>query len=941
MAHVPKGGPTAVARSSVWSRLWGSSRAKFTRKSEGRLAAQPNLITMENKLVLRNGRKLLAVATLLAMSFGLAYTDAPAQAKGRSYDLLEVMGQLPETMGGESGFIVGINDERRLMYYMYRHGTLFYLREYDLRTEIPKLRREELMGPYDALGINFYSPYTIQIDTDRNLMAILSGHEYGSAIKFVDLKTLKLIGEWDLGKSLPGFVGQGLRLSPSDDRIYVIGSESLNGHGTTNRGASKPSQAAVVAAFDANVKPDEAPKLVWARVMPQCQQVMDTSGVGALVARSEKLPALYFACVRANPFPGQSGVVRLWIDPEADHAAAAEFRFEFFPVSGSYSSNEGIVGLAAFDPIRERFFVQSLSYATPGVWVLDGKIGAWIGLIASPDNSNRYFGLDASSGRYYLGGNVGLKQDGFIVVSDIATKPPSQGEEVGGTYTKGFITIDSRTRRLFFPTDLVAMGLYKGEEETMPGYIVVKDHSTESELSPPIDYDALTSNKPEGAGVVTSYSAGVNGFGARATVVGGYGGVLSASGQEIPLGQIRPGDRGITAARVPSLGLRSAGASASAQALVPDSNTEAELSQDGAPAWAWSPVTCLDGTRESGGEQTEHSFGKSAVECDLEKNIATASSHWGSMSAAQVSVGGASFEAKTWRDEKKGILSETIATADGIDIAVPGGGRLSIAHITARASTVAHGRAGSAKAIYERSMSGILLTDAEGKVVQRVAGCGTKEDESCSTVVDHLNDALVVRMKVKLPKPIVEATPKGAFASVSQGDGDFYEGQTMNNQGSSFASEAASRALPAVQVTLYNDSQEKSRLVAQFAAIQSNSIYTNTPYSELAPPKPIAIPKKVVDAAASSTAPSLGSGLAAGPSDLSPDEVVGPAASSPIDEPVAMVPIAAEPIDGVLAFMKRSPAEGLLVAAIWMTFLGGGVMAMRRRSLLALLEGNK
>ena len=876
-------------------------------------------------------RKALA-STLLLLLVGspVLAGRSPASAATAAAGIQKI-GMLPKSFGDFHGSIVGMDQGRRIAYYMFRDGSNFVLRAYDLDSKIPRLLREGVMGTYQELAINYYSPYTIQIDTKNQRMMILVIRTEGTSVNVIDLRTFDAVARWDL---LPGFVGQGMTYSPKDDRLYLVGAQAGNAYGTVSFGAQKPAQPALVMALDLPEATSGMAQPAWVRPIPQCQQALDTVAVGAMIARSENLPALYFACLRANPYPGESGVVRLWIDPKADQQLALEQPLDFFPVSGSFThQTQGIVGVAAFDPIRERFFVQSLSSGTPGTWVLDGRLAAWVGFIAAPNNNNNYLGVDPRSGHFYMGASV---DGGYLVVSDISSTPISQGEVVPGAGVAGFISVDPKTHRVFYRADLAAMGLVKPTAGEHPyGVVVARDNTTIAEPARPVDYDSLTRDVPEGPKVITSFSGGVNGYGARLLLVGGYGGVLSATGQQIPLGSLRPGDRGLTMGRVTSLDLRPAGAAATAQAMVPDSNTDSEwhdtLGED--TEWPWGPATCLNGGGEAVTQQATSNGGDATVQCDLEKEQASASSSWGAASAGPIQVAASSFQTRTWRDAKDGVHTETVARTRGASIEIPGAGTLSFAEIWAKATTVAHGRPGTTKASYDRRVSGIVLTDADGEVTQRFGGCGATEDESCKQVIDELNRALSVKAHIALPDPTVIRSKAGAFAAVEQKDSDFYESRTMNNQGSAFAAEAASKAMPALQVVVYNDTEEKSRAVAQFAAIQANSIYTNTPVEDPPPAEPPAPIDEV-------TKPLSGGPVS--PTSSAPvlDETAGDLGDTSIETaPIATDAVAAGPIETMTAFLVRSPGEALLVGSVWLTFLGSGVALYRRRAFLSLLQG--
>jgi hypothetical protein len=669
---------------------------------------------------------------------------------------------------------------------------------------------------------------------------------------------------------------------------------------------------------------------------------MDTFAIGALIARSELRPALYFACVRADPWPGESGVVRMTIDPKGDKAAAAEFPVEFFPVSGSYSATQGTVGVAGFHYATDRFFVQSLAFSTPGAWVFDGRLSSWVGFIAAPDSSDRFLGIDQASGHYYISGSErggSLTEGGYLLVSDGRATPIPQGQVNNGLGSTGFIFVDSATHRLFVPTQLGKLG-YAPKDSAEEGYVVMHDVTPLQKPPAPLDYDAITTNLREGPNTITNFSGNINGFGARAVLVGGYGGIVSGSGQQVPIDRLRSGDRGLTAARVPSVDVRSAGATATSQPFVADSNTDTELTDAGAGPWPWAPASCLDGDGQAIDNGSTGPGGSATVRCDLAKESAEASADFGPVTAGEVSVGASSFRAKTWRDPKAGVVTNTIARAKGIELPSADGGTVSIGQVEAIAATAAHGLPKTASAQWERRIAGVEVTDAEGKVTQELGSCASgADDDQCADLIAKINDALQFKMRISLPQPALLATPKGAFAGVQQSDRDFYEGKTVNNQGTTFPAEAASRAVPALQITVFNDSMEKSRVIVQLAALQANSIYTNSPqpgYDTEQPP---------IDTgsqpASNDTAPATDLSTSSGsdPVDLgggggSVDDSIPPSASGP-----AAAPVAAQVPEGVLAFLRRGPKEALLFAGVWLLFGGAGMAFARRRSLLGVLEG--
>ena len=129
---------------------------------------------------------------------------------------------------------------------------------------------------------------------------------------------------------------------------------------------------------------------------------------------------------------------------------------------------------------------------------------------------------------------------------------------------------------------------------------------------------------------------------------------------------MRPGDRGLTAARVPAIDLRNGGAGETAQALVSDTNTEAELNDAGTEEWPWGPTSCLDGNGEAVEDAQDDHRRKRGGERRSREVQVEASVDAGPISAEGVRIGSSAFRAATWRDAKKGVLTQTLAIAKGV-----------------------------------------------------------------------------------------------------------------------------------------------------------------------------------------------------------------------------------------------------------------------------------
>ena len=883
---------------------------------------------------LRRWRVTGAIAVVLT---AVALVSSVSARSGSSATLIEI-GQMKFPIDPQfivENRIVHVDDAGRKMYMLYQDqssGAAWRLVQYDLRSQIPRAVRQTKIADVGGLQ-GSQSPYLNVRDSRRNRLLMLSTPTHGeNSVYVADLDKFKLDDPWVLPTKLPGFLPYGMTYSHKEDRVYLVGDFSHSfvvGYAASRKWVGPGSAVVALEAKTGDV--------AWVRPTPQCQQFLASTGMGALVARSRIRDALYFVCVTGgnglgDTFPGQSGLIRLGISNDAGPNEALQFPLEFFPISGSYTEATGKNGIAGFDPVSDRIFLQSLSLSTPGAWVFDGRLSGWVGFVASPDNLNTWLGINERTGRYYMaGGRAGRDQSGgfnesvgpYLVATDARATPIPQGT-IFRRRVDGFIPTDPGSSRLFIPVDQDAFLKWK----------VVKDNLPMARAQRPPDYDAMTSALAEGPKAVTSYSGSVNGYGTRTVLVGGYQGALNVVGQWLTLGQLRGSDRGITAARVPSVDLREAGAAASAQALVPDSSTEAELKENGAGDWPWTTSSCLDGGGTRIEDGTSDKGGTTAVSCNLGKAEAGAESSFGAVSGEGFSVGSSSFASRALKDPKLGVVTETIALARGIELSSPNGQSVSIARVASTARTAAHGHPGTTKVEWERVLSGIEIRDEKGKVVNRVGECvSTAKEDQCKAIARQINDALGFKMRLELPRPELIKTPKGAFAAVQQSDSDFYHGRTAYSQGTSFSQEAESRAIPALQLVIFNDSVERSRLLVQLAAIQANSIYTITPREEIEPPQPITKLPRVGDVAAGAGTGSASAPLSGGGS-LSGGDIGA-------SQPVSAAPVAA-PLDipGVLAFLVRSPKEALLVAGIWLLFGGAGGAVVRRRLLVGVLGGN-
>lgn len=789
--------------------------------------------------------RLMSLAGVVLITVSLV--TIPAVQSDAATDEL-VVSELEFPFQTDRAFIGAIDQKARRMYVFVNDPTaqLFRIAVYDLKPSVPKLVKVSEPGVTRAA---LFSPYRVILDRARDRMLVINLRDEGqrSKIDVIDLSSLTLKETWDLAKTAPGFLATGFTLDAKADRVYMVGdfTASKNAGGLVNTvpGTKPFSQGSAVVALNAATG-----SLAWVNPMSQCDTPLDGAITGALIAQSTSRPALYMFCVGGNAAyqsTGQNGLYRMDISGQAKAAGLQQFPSEFFPISGTYTGFNRS-GLAAFDPVTERFFAQSLSTRTPGTWVFDGLRNSWVGFITAPDSNNEYYGLNTKNGRYYMGGRGETPgPTGYVNVADGRSTPVAQGTLFGQLPIFGQILADSDTDRLFAP---LMVPDEKGFFGFRHGVLMIRDRTQSITPLPDIALDKLTKDLPDNKALM-QYSAAASGFGARYSTIGGWESVydrLTVPFLNTPLGtytgsnpgQLAYGDRGVMYSAVPAVDIRPSGASGTATAGALDQATasdrkdaENKSGQQAAVPLAFldGGVTCLDGAgkriekKEGTGDP-----GRAHVDCDLAAGRASAvASYADDLNGGGQSLGASAFSTRTFRDPKRGVVTETTTVARGISLREPGGkGTVSIKRVSATALTIANGRPGTSSASWTRTVEGVVMTDADGKPSQpqsctttMTTGKDRGDSGDCEGLERQINQ-FTSRTQVRFPTPVMTATPRGAFARVEEQEKDYYNGLTTNND--------QSRAVPAAEFTIFNDGPEKGRLLVQLAAIDANSIFTRS-----------------------------------------------------------------------------------------------------------------
>ena len=915
-------------------------------------------------------RGALGLLAVLAVSFSLVALPPTPAADAADTGLQGR--QLEYPASAQYGYVAGIDPKTRLLYAAVQDPAPNYrIAAYDLSMPVPRI--VQMSGP-GVTNAGLFSPYRVVIDSERKRMLVITTKDTAgrSNIDVIDLETLTLTTTWDLNTIVPGFFTTGFTYDKTADRLYLVGEFTESGNvGSVNSvaGTQPVPQGTAVVALDA-----ETGAFVWANPMPKCDIVLDGATTGAMVALSRIRRALYVFCVGGSAAyqpTGQNGLLRMDISDQAGAPAVTAFPSEFFPVSGTYAENSYRSGVAAFDPDSERFFAQSLATRTPGTWVFDGLRDSWVGFIAAPDNSNEYYGLNPTTGRYYMAGNPHHGGSGYVTVSDGRSTPTAQGTVYTDIYVKGQMIADPATNRVFMPS-VWADGV---DEFNLPiikyGLLMLRDDSQGIVPLPEVDLDKLTRDLPDDKALL-QFSAGASGFGARYTVIGGWESVYDRISTRLfpqakdSLGsnpaELSYGDRGLTFAAAPAVDIRPSGASATAAGGSIDQASRSDR-QDKTPQEARDaevPVTsladgltCLDG----GGERQERTAGNGdpervTVVCDLDKLSASGSASFGeNINGGGQSLGASSFSTRTFRDARRGVVTETTAVARGISLHDPSGkGSIAIKRVTAVATTVANGRPGSTQATWERTVEGAVVTD--GGEAQRPRSCTTtitagrkaRSSGDCAQLERALN-GVSTRLQVRFPMPRLTATPRGAFARVEEQETDYLNSLTTNND--------QSRAIPALEVVLYNDGPEKGRLLVQMAAIDANATFVRSLLSEPPPyvtqpptggePGGGGSPASTSAGGTSGGATSGGtSGSVGGAGVGSEVSAFGADAAGPLAAGVAAgvgaltTPGSGTGVAPVMGWLigARGPRDAAMAVGIWLLFAGAGMGAWRRRRLI-------
>ncbi len=897
----------------------------------------------------RRGGTAARIGAALALAAGalvVAATAPPVRPAAAAEPIRRIGALRPPARPGDVVVqnVVGTDERNRRLYTMWLSRTLrAHLTEYDLTSEVPRLLRDAELGPSGVVNQDAYN--TVVDGAGRRAFLVQAGQ-----VQAIDLRALRVTAAWNVAERVPGFAALGASYGPAEKLLYLVG--VLGEADSQDLLASGNRTAAVLALHAADGR------LAWYRPLRECAEVLKIPKGGAFVARSARRPGLYVFCTQTAALglvQSQSALLRLNLPAAPQTATAADVAtatVDAFPISGAFHDPAG-AGVAGIDLATDRVFVQSQSRSTPGAYVFDGRLDGWVGQVPAPAPTEhgypRWRGIDPASGRYYMsspgiGGCTECRT--YITATDGRALPVQAGTEqhLPGSVT-GLITVDGQTRRLFVPfrangTDEVRVQVFRDESPPAPA-------------PEPADYDAVTTGEPAEPGSFVFYGASANGFGSSHLNVGGTAGATGdpTEGQvSLPFTPAK-GTRGLMSSRLGSANLSESGAGASTTALAGDTNTFQEYDGLTAPTrpgsgtsgWPYRTASCLDGGGSASEPAESGNGGTARGECDLRKGRVHARATYAGVDTEIVSTGATEVTTTLTRDAKRGAVTTSESEARGIGIAIPGGGRVSIASAWTTVATVAAGVRGSAKATWSRGLRGVVVRGPTGAVVYSSPGCATEVTsgtapgaDACAPVVDRLNRVLPDRVRLTLPDAVVTATPKGAFAAVGQTDADYYQEQVVDDQGVVFLGDSvAQRPVPALRIVTYNDGKERSRVVTQLAALEASSIY------QISPPEQPFRPPGTPPTAAPSGGPGGGTpGTPGTPGRPGTPGTPGGGGGGG-DEPAAGdPPAAAVAAGGLPGLLRRSLGESALTASLFLLFGAAALTPWRRRRLVRAVEAD-
>lgn len=690
------------------------------------------------------------------------------------------------------------------------------------------------------------------------------------SVEFIEIAAADTPDAVMAGQSVAAFAVDAAR-----ERLYVLADGgSLFEQGFVAAGFD-PAGPAIVAYDTTSLGPDSAP--LWVYRPRACAAVLRDKpgravpfGLGHERVGTEEVGFLYFPCHGTaqllSPARYPPGIVRVNLHDATATDSTDAFSTEWFNFAGDL-----IDGWAFGDLVNHRIVLGVGGVGPNRVYVFDVLHRAWTGRLVLGSGGFGGGGVDPASGRIYVyaGRDLGLR---VIDPSGLPAVVRANPVGIGDTPpTMTELTVDPLTRRV------VRAGGPGGH------LVIYEDRIPPFVPAPPVDPDDKTHDIDEGDAVQVTHTAAGSAYGARVQLARGLrglplGGAAAQFLDATPF-RIEGGDRGLFLSQIRQAMVtgqsRQGDATASANAARMGESTESDVrakydavmgpitegADESAECDQSSPgpeclefdtlVQSVGALRESqcsnfGGADDPNSASEpgSSVECrPLDR-----ASAWSSSSAEQpgqagpVLFGVAHTEATVdaVKDPAGGVVTTSSAVARGVNITIPNAGSLSIGEIESTAVSRAMGRpdtdgvdcseeptpVGCTKSTLHTVAKNVRILDASGEETLfscGVTGADADPDDNCdlSEVAREVNQYFASSIRARGPRqeldPLVVNSPGGARAVVTKDFYAFANDLTLHGD--------AQREVTGLELTIYNDNWEPSRVIVELAGVYSEAQY--------------------------------------------------------------------------------------------------------------------
>lgn len=552
--------------------------------------------------------------------------------------------------------------------------------------------------------------------------------------------------------------------------------------------------------------------------------------------------AIYLGCQSARKL---AQVLRVAVDPSGVPIAAGQSAFLL--------SRPHAEVLA--DPGGSRLLFRTIQGGSTW-WVFDAKTNLFSGAFAaSLGDGLPSAGIDTTTGRLYalvpdatfpdpISGLQRPVRGGFAF-GDTRLDPVPQLNYVMPelAYPARYrIVVDPPTRRVFVRRGrdgVASRVVFPGVDSDQPSpvedfYMVLRDNVAISEQPPDDDDSTRTAQVEEVPGLTAAaFVATGSGYGTRELLVGGLEAATAReAGSRTPCG---PDDREVRFGSVEAASLSDVTASASSLGLALSPSSQEDLA---VPVDRCFPGTPPAGSGTSGADLSQGQFQAecvgddtdeasvaapgqdfaAAVTCDFaaERVHASATGALTPVPAAPVvRVGSSSSDVDVERLEGGGVRVHVDSISEGIEITV-GTETGSIGAVRTEITSVAKGRAGTAKTTFVRTICGVALPGYSNP------GC-TSDPAQQTQIRDGLNRLLGTRgeARLRVPDPsLADGSSSGYQSAIQRNRTELFQDQTISRD--------VSLAVPGLELIFYRgDDPQKGagRQIFQFAGVQASTSY--------------------------------------------------------------------------------------------------------------------